>query len=85
VKATAIGTAVSASAPLWIVSTSSATEPLARNTKACSAAVTSSPMKDQNSARIPALLASSSLSTASAASWLCGVTRCRSRSNRPNL
>ena len=78
VKATASGTAVSASARLRRVSPSRATELLRHTTTACRTAVTARAAKDTASAWMPLRLVSSWASTATAASWLCGATRCRS-------
>jgi hypothetical protein len=57
---------------LWIVSANKATEPVATITSTCSRAVMNSTPKEILSALIPLLLASSAVSTLSAASWLWG-------------
>jgi hypothetical protein len=74
-NATASGNAVSASAALWIVPPSSATDPDFATTTACSAAVTARPAKEIHSARSPSALPSSAASTWSAASCECGRSR----------
>jgi hypothetical protein len=58
-----------------MVSASSATDPLARNTSSCSTAVTPRPTRLSFTARMPASLASKASSIESAASWLCGTNR----------
>ena len=67
-NATAIGTAVNASAKLWIVSPSSATESLSTTTTSWTAAVTSRAANEIRSARMPLRLVSSSESSDTAAS-----------------
>ena len=59
------GSAVEASAKLWTVSASTATEPLARATTSCSSAVTPNASNDTRTARMPSVDPSSSRSTAS--------------------
>src|SRR6476661_309728 len=71
--------AVSASATLCSVSDSSATDPDAAATTAWKTAVAPSAASEIHRARMPAWEASMAESTRSAASWLCGTTRWRSR------
>ena len=70
------GMAVRASARLCRVSESSATDPDSTTTTAWNAAVTPSTASEIHSARMPSFDDSMTESTRSAASWLCGVTRC---------
>ena len=67
-NATHNGTAVNASEKLWMVSASSATEPLMITTTTCSSAVTPSNPRLILTARTPWRLASNASSTESAAS-----------------
>lgn len=64
------GTAVRASATLWIVSASKATEPLVTTMAAWTAAVPASATSEIFNVRIPSALASRAESIESVASWL---------------
>jgi hypothetical protein len=82
-NATASGTAVSASAALCSVSPSSATDPDAAATAACTAAVPARMASDTHSTRIPSALDSSAGSTWSAGSCECGCSACTTRDTAP--
>jgi hypothetical protein len=71
------GRAVSASAKLWMVSPSTATEPVNSTIIHWISAVANSTPNDQTRVRMPRRLVSSAVSSRSALSWLCGVTACR--------
>ena len=77
------GTAVSASAALCRVSPSSATDPDTATTAAWASAVTARTASEIHSARMPSALVSMAVSTRSAGSCECGLTRCRSRLRAP--
>ncbi len=81
------GTAVSASAALWIVSPSSATDPDSATTTSWITLVRPRMPSESHRVRRPSREVSIAASTLSMAAWLCGVTRwasrCRIRDQRP--
>ena len=77
--------AVSASEKLWIVSASSATEPVSTTIASCTSAVTINATNDTFTAWMPRSLASSTLSIESAASWLWGRKISAKAPRRPRV
>lgn len=69
------GTAVRASAPLWMVSPSSATDPDRATITSWIRLVRPRMPSEIHSVRRPSREVSSAVSTLSMAAWLCGVTR----------
>ncbi|CAG7623736.1 exported hypothetical protein [Actinacidiphila bryophytorum] len=86
-NATPRGRAVSASAALWMVSPNSATDPDTATITAWTIAVAPRMPSDSQRVRIPSREVSTTGSTLSLASWLCGRTRCatscRARDHQP--
>ncbi|HWM98855.1 MAG TPA: hypothetical protein VNO54_17575 [Streptosporangiaceae bacterium] len=78
-NATPSGTAVSASAALWMVLPSSATDPDSATITACTAAVAPSVASEIHNVRMPSREVSIAASTLSPASWLCGTSTCPTR------
>ena len=77
------GTAVRASAKLWIESAAKATDPDTTTMVTCIAAVTPRANRLILTARMPIALDSKALSTLSAVSWLCGATISRKTPRKP--